>query len=92
MPSLFTVRGYRIFFWSNESGEPIHVHVSRGAPGPGATKVWLTRSGGCILANNDARIPKKDLDELLDIISAQFPYLCRKWREFFVTDEVSFYC
>lgn len=92
MPSLFTVHGYRIFFWSNENTEPIHIHIAKGTPGPCSAKVWLTRSGGCVIANNDAHIPRRDLDELLDIVAAQHDYICAKWREFFVTDEVSFFC
>lgn len=30
MPRLFTVSGYIVYFWSNENGEPIHVHISKG--------------------------------------------------------------
>lgn len=29
MPSLFMVSGYKVYFWSNENGEPIHVHVQK---------------------------------------------------------------
>ncbi len=43
LPNLFTVSGYKIYFWSNEKGEPIHVHISKGKPRPDATKVWITR-------------------------------------------------
>ena len=50
LPSLFLVGGYRVFFWSNENGEPIHVHVCKGVPSPNATKLWLTREGGCIVS------------------------------------------
>lgn len=92
LPSLFSVGGYRIFFWSNELGEPIHVHVCKGAPGPHTTKVWLTRQGGCIIASNESKIPQKTLNELLDIISAQSEFICQKWKEFFATEEVSFFC
>ena len=31
LPKLFTVSGYTVYFWSNENGEPIHVHVSKGS-------------------------------------------------------------
>lgn len=92
MPSLFLIGGYRVYFWSNEAGEPVHVHVSRGAPSAHSTKVWLTRSGGCILANNDASIPSPTLRELLDIIAAQHALICRRWKEFFATSEITFYC
>ncbi|MDE5577502.1 MAG: DUF4160 domain-containing protein, partial [Oscillospiraceae bacterium] len=27
MPNLFTVCGYKIYFWANENDEPIHVHI-----------------------------------------------------------------
>ncbi len=92
MPNLFTVSGYKIFFWSNEFGEPIHVHIAKGKPGPNSTKVWLTSSGGCVLASNGSNIPQKELNELLEFISAQFFLICIEWKKFFVTDKISFYC
>ena len=42
LPKLFTVSGYTVYIRSNENGEPIHVHVSKGKPTPNATKIWLT--------------------------------------------------
>ena len=39
LPSLFTVSGYKIYFWSNEFGEPIHVHVAKGKPISNGTKI-----------------------------------------------------
>lgn len=92
MPKLFIISGYVIFFWANENGEPIHVHIAKGKPGPNATKVWLTKAGGCIVANNGSKIPDRTLNELLEIISAQFFFICSKWKEFFVTDTIKFYC
>ena len=92
MPSLFLVSGYRVFFWSNENNEPIHVHVSKGKPSKNATKIWLTQSGGCILAHNGSDIPQKELNALFEVISAQFFLICAEWKKFFVTDSISFYC
>ena len=92
MPSLFFVGGYRVFFWSNENGEPIHVHVCKGAPSPNATKLWLTSEGGCILASNGSKIHQPALNEMMDIISAQFFLICAKWKEFFLVDTITFYC
>lgn len=92
MPSLFTVSGYKVYFWSNENGEPIHVHVSKGKPSPSSTKIWLTRTGGCILENNGSDISKKELNILMEFISAQFFLICAEWKKFFVVDEISFYC
>lgn len=92
MPSLFFIGGYRIFFWSNESNEPIHVHICKGTPSANATKIWLTSQGGCIIANNGSKIPQSDLNELMDVISAQFPMICEKWKAFFLVDTIKFYC
>ena len=92
MPNLFTVSGYKIYFWENENNEPIHVHVSKGKPTSNATKIWMTRKGGCILASNGSNIPAQELSELMDFISAQFFLICDAWKKFFVSDEIKFYC
>ena len=92
LPSLFVVCGYKVYFWSNENNEPIHVHVSKGKPTSNATKIWLTKAGECIVASNGSKIPSKDLNELTDIISAQFFLICSEWKRFFVLDEIKFYC
>ncbi len=92
VPKLFQIGEYVIFFWSNENGEPIHVHIAKGKPSPSATKIWLSSTGGCIVANNNSRIPQQDPNELLEIISAQFFLICRRWKEHFCENTISFYC
>lgn len=92
LPKLFMVSGYSVYFWSNENDEPIHVHVSKGKPTPSATKIWLTRSGGCILASNGSKISKNELNELMEFIAAQFFLICAKWKQAFLIDEIKFYC
>ena len=53
MPQVFKIGSYWVYFWANESDpqEPVHVHVSQGAPTGNATKIWITKAGGCYLAN-----------------------------------------
>ena len=94
MPQILRIGPYSIYFWSNEGDplEPIHVHISKGKPTPNATKIWLTKSGGCILASNGSKISNKELNELMEFISAQFFLICAKWKQAFVTDYVKFYC
>ena len=92
LPSLFQIGGYRVFFWSNENNEPIHVHIIKGKPTSNATKVWITSLGGCIVANNNSKIPKNELNELLEIISAQFFMICDAWKKHFRVEDVKFYC
>ncbi len=92
MPSLFQVGGYKVFFWSNENEEPIHVHVGKGKPSRNSTKIWFTASGGCIVANNSSRIPKDELNELLEIISAQYFMICEEWKSHFKIEKIKFFC
>jgi len=54
MPQIFKIGSFWVYFWSNEGVplEPVHVHVSEGVPAANATKIWITRAGKCLLANN----------------------------------------
>ena len=89
------VIGYKIYFWSNENNEPIHVHISKGKLTQNSTKVWLTKTGGCILCNNKSRISSSDLNKLLSIISRHYFLIISKWKEYYHIDDVNdikFYC
>lgn len=61
MPSIFNVFGYKIYFWSNENGEPIHVHICKGVPRKNATKVWLTKEGKVKIEHNKSRVSRGDM-------------------------------
>ena len=92
MPTLYKFGGYIVFFWSNENNEPIHVHISKGKPSENATKVWLTKGGGCLVEHNKGRIPQHDLTQILESISIQFFYICSEWKRVFNTEQIKFYC
>lgn len=91
MPKVLVFGAYIIFFWIGENGEPVHVHVAEKRPSENATKIWLTSSGGCLLAHNRSKIPDRDLSNILELISLNHGYICDKWREVF-HDDTSFYC
>lgn len=38
MPTLLLINGFRFFFYSNESNEPVHIHITKADAEP---KVWL---------------------------------------------------
>jgi hypothetical protein len=38
MPTILVVRGWRLYFYSNEGSEPMHVHASKGEA---ECKFWL---------------------------------------------------
>ena len=92
MPQVFKIGSYWVYFWSNENDplEPVHVHVAEGSPQPNATKIWLTRTGKCLLANNNSDIPAKTLRNIMRIIESQHQILFQKWIQYF--EQIQFYC
>ena len=83
--------GYKIYFWSNENDEPIHVHISKGNPTVNATKVWLTQSGGCILCHNKSKIPERELNIICEDISLHYFQIVEMWKAIH-SGNVKFYC
>ena len=92
LPSIFEISGYKVYFWSKENSEPIHVHVSKDKPSSNSTKIWITKAGGTIVANNKSNIPDVELNKLLEIISAQYFLICSEWKKHFILDKITFYC
>jgi len=68
------------------------VHISKGKPVANSTKVWLTKAGGCIVANNNSKIPEKDLREILEVISNNYFFIVSIWKKHFPGFELKFYC
>lgn len=88
MPRLSLFQGFAFFFWTAENGEPVHVYVAKGKPSSGATKIWLTRNGGCALANNGSRLTKRELANVMDFVMANHTDICKRWRDYFHGDTV----
>lgn len=74
--------GYVFFFWSNETGEPIHIHVSRGRQTPDATKFWI-KPDGVELAHNKGKIAEHELNKLRRYISANRAEIVDAWYRHF---------
>ena len=55
-------------------------------------KYGILKTGGCIIANNNSKIPKSDLTNILKTISLNFLYIVAKWKEVHGTDNTKFYC
>lgn len=92
MPQVFKIGSYWVYFWANEGTpmEPIHVHVAEGSPIENATKIWITESGKCLMANNNSNIPRNVLRNIMRIIEARSDEVVQKWYSFFGT--IKYYC
>ena len=83
MPILFELYGYKIFFWSNENNEPIHVHVAKGKQSANATKIWLPTESNPVVVHNKSRIPQKDLSRLLKVVAQNRDTIIARWYDYF---------
>lgn len=92
MPQIFKIGSYVVYFWMNENDplEPIHVHVAEGVPTSNATKIWITRTGRCLLCNNNSKISTKKLSYIQGVIEARSKEIIQKWYDTF--GEISYYC
>ena len=77
--------GMSFFFWSNESGgqEPIHIHVSRGAPSQNSTKFWLRQDNQIELCHNNSRLSEKDLAQAMEYIKFNYNSIIAAWYRHF---------
>lgn len=92
MPQIFKIGGYVIYFWLGEGDplEPVHVHVAEGVPTANATKFWITKTGNCILSNNNSNIPPRKLRYIAEVIEARHDEIEKKWFSYFGT--IQHYC
>lgn len=80
MPKLLVINGYQISIWSNENGEPIHVHISKKKPTANSFKLWLLSDGTFVKANsNDNRISDSELRKILKKLAPQAKFIRDSW-------------
>ena len=79
--------GLSFYFWSNEntgSGlEPVHIHVSKGAPSGSSTKIWLKQDGDVELCHNDGKLLSKELARSLEYVKANWGAIVAEWYRYF---------
>ena len=92
MPQVFKIGSYIFYFWLDEGKplEPVHIHVAEDAPRENATKIWISKSGRALVANNNSRISEKDLRKLVRLAEANAELIKEAWVKYF--DEIYYYC
>ena len=74
MPEIFRYHGYRVFFFSREAEEPIHVHVESAEK---YAKFWLDP----ILLTESHGFLSKQLKEIRELIEKHEQEIRNKWNE-----------
>jgi hypothetical protein len=64
--------------------------VAQGSPVKNATKIWITKTGKCLLCHNNSKIPMTTLKNIMRIIEARSNDVVKKWYDYF--GEIRYYC
>jgi hypothetical protein len=76
VPRVIVVGPYKFFFFSNESGEPAHIHVRRDR---NVAKFWLQP----VALASSGRFSARELRDIERIVSEHAHQLLESWHEHF---------
>lgn len=79
MPTILEIFGWRLFFYSNENDEPIHVHARKAEM---ECKYWINVTGYDLEEAYAFGLKAKDKREIRKIIFDHFDYIVDRWNEF----------
>jgi len=80
MPTVLLISGWRLFFYSNEGHEPIHIHAEKAEM---ECKFWLHRDTFEISEAFGYGITPAARCEIRKIIFQHFEYLVNEWDLFY---------
>ncbi len=76
MPTILRINAYRFYFYSNEQGEPAHVHIQRERM---LAKFWLQS----VMLASSTRFSPQELRKLEMLVSENNNVLLEAWNEYF---------
>jgi len=76
MPTVFVIKGYRFFFFSNERDEPVHIHIEKAEK---YAKFWIDP----LFVAVNYGFSGKELREIGEIIEKNEVLIMDKWNEHF---------
>jgi hypothetical protein len=76
MPTVMRLGPFRFFFYSNEDGEPVHIHIRRDRM---LAKFWLTP----VVLASSTRFPAEELKRLEAMVTENRKILLEAWNEHF---------
>ena len=80
MPTILLVRGWRVFFYSNEGNEPVHVHARKG---DAECKIWLAGDTYDIEEAWSHNITLQLRREIRRIVFDHFDLIVQEWEQHF---------
>ncbi len=80
MPTILLILGWRLYFWSNEGNEPIHIHAEKGEM---ECKFWLDTENFEIKEAMLFNMTTQSKREIKKIIYDHFDYIALEWNKYF---------
>ena len=80
MPTILLIAGWRLFFYSNETSEPIHIHAEKAEM---ECKFWLYVEEYEIKEAYAYNITSQAKREIKKIIYDHFDYIVSEWSNYF---------
>ena len=80
MPTILIIAGWRLFFYSNEGNEPIHIHAEKADM---ECKLWLDNDNFQVTFAFEYGMNAKSRREVLKIVYEHFDYIVGEWYHYF---------
>lgn len=80
MPTILFLLGWRLFFYSNEGNEPIHIHAEKGEM---ECKFWIKVEDFEIEEAFAYNMTPNSRKEIRKIIYEHFDYIVEQWYQYF---------
>ena len=80
MPTVILVRGWRVFFYSNEGNEPVHIHARKGSA---ECKIWLKVDMYDIEQAWEHDLSPRLQREIRKIVFDHFDLIVEEWKNHF---------
>lgn len=81
MPTILYIYGWRLFFYTNEGSEPIHIHAEKGDM---ECKFWLLTEEVEIVEAFSFNVNPASKREIKKIIYQHFDLIIESWNAFFI--------
>jgi hypothetical protein len=80
MPTILLIAGWRLFFYSNEGNEPIHIHAEKAEM---ECKFWIIIDDFDIKEAHSYNLTPAANKEIRKIIFEHFDYIVEQWNKYF---------
>lgn len=80
MPTIFQQKGWRVFFYSNEGNEQMHIHAIKGET---EVKYWISQKLNMISYANSFNLKPIQQREIEELLIEQLPRIIKTWNNYF---------